>query len=97
MLEIQKYIANHSNWYNLLQEEPYNLKIKNKDNLYKFDYTIDSKDNIITREARGLILDVNNLVIVKSFIRFYNYEEHIDDNFDWSNIIISEKIDGSMI
>lgn len=43
MLEIQKYIANHSNWYNLLQEEPYNLKIRNKDNLYKFDYTIDSK------------------------------------------------------
>lgn len=97
MLEIQKYIANHSNWYNLLQEEPYNLKIKNKDNLYKFDYTIDSKDNIITREARGLILDVNNLVIAKSFNRFYNYEEHIDENFDWSNIIISEKIDGSMI
>lgn len=97
MLEIQKYIANHSNWYNLLQNEPYNLKIKNKDDLYKFDYTISSKDNIITREARGLILDINNLVIAKSFTRFYNYEEHVDDNFDWSNIIISEKIDGSMI
>ena len=97
MLEIQKYIINHSNWYNLLQEEPYNLKIRNKDNLYKFDYTIDSKDSATTREARGLILDADNSIIAKSFTRFYNYEEHIDENFDWSNIIISEKIDGSMI
>lgn len=47
MLEIQKYITNHSNWYNLLQSEPYNLKIENKDNLYKYELYVNGELNFV--------------------------------------------------
>lgn len=100
MLAIQNFIFTHENWAELLAAEPYNLKIKWKDNLVMFNYDqIKSEHNDITNEARGLILDMedNFKIVRKGFTRFYNYGESAAAQIDWNNIEVQEKVDGTLI
>lgn len=101
MLEIQKFILSNPNWAELLAAEPYNLKIKWKDNLVMFNYDqIKSEHNDITDEARGLILNAtdNRFTIVRmGFKRFYNYGEATAAQIDWESTIVETKMDGTMI
>ena len=101
MLAIQNFIFTHENWEELLAAEPYNLKIKWKDNLVMFNYDqIKSEHNNITDEARGLILNAtdNRFTIVRmGFKRFYNYGEAAATQINWENAIVETKMDGTMI
>lgn len=101
MLKIQNFIYTHENWEKLLAAEPYNLKIKWKDNLVMFNYDqIKSEHNEIVDEARGLILNAadNRFTIVRmGFKRFYNYGEAAAAQIDWSTASVSLKMDGTMI
>ena len=64
-----------------------------------FNYRIkcDFSDPII-QEARGIIIDLENLdVVCWPFRKFGNYNESYADNIDWPTARVQEKIDGSII
>ena len=100
-LKIQEFISNHSNWQELLSNDPYNLKISYKNGLYCFKYNQISSNfnNPIVCEARGLILDSKTFeVVCCPFFKFFNIDEPHAAKIDWKNgISVSEKIDGSLI
>lgn len=100
MLKIQEFIAQHVDWEQLLQQEPYYLRIKWQDCLVMFNYTqCKSKPCDIVNEARGLILDASNgmAVVRRGFDRFYNYGETGAATIDWEHCYVQEKIDGTLI
>ncbi len=64
----------------------------------KYDQKDSPKYHEITRECRSLILELNSWnVIARSFRRFYNFNEYLDETFDWNFYYIQEKVDGSLI
>lgn len=99
MLEIQKLIIENTNWEELLQKEPYYLKIKRDNGLIIFNYTL-GKSNFnynICHEARGLILEEDSWQIVRfAMKKFFNYGESFAAKIDWNSAKIQEKIDGSL-
>lgn len=98
--ELQKFIASHDNWRELLENEPYHLKIKEKDNLIIFKYNQIDSDfyNPIVREARGIILDKRDWsVVCRGFDKFGNYGEGYTSKVNFAKARIQEKIDGSII
>lgn len=101
MLEIQRFILDHSkDWETLLTEPPYALNIKRKDTRILFKYSqINSDPSLeIVKEARGLILEDETFnVVAFPFRRFYNYGESYADIIDWSTAIVTSKEDGSLI
>lgn len=50
----------------------------------------------IVDQCRGLTLDSNANVVARSFSRFYNFGEGNTKNFDFTNITVWEKADGSL-
>jgi len=68
---------------------------------YKYNQIDSSKYRFyeVVKNARGIILDNNHVLIGKGFDRFYNYGECKSDldNFNWNEFACSEKIDGSII
>ena len=58
-LKLLDFIKNNSNWEELLQQEPYCLKIKRDNNYIIFNYNQIMSDfsNPIVKEARGIILE----------------------------------------
>ena len=103
-LEIQKFIRWHSDWESRLAEKPYCINIQ-KDTVYGrhlvlFKYSqVDSDFNFpITRECRGLILDIDTLEpVCVPFFKFFNYGEPYCDKIDWDTAFVSEKLDGSIM
>ena len=97
MLNIQKFLR--ANDYKLLAEAPYFLKIKEEGNLVLFNYTIYSDaSNIITQEARGLVLEKNTWEVVRmGFYRFFNIGEKECASIDWETCYAKEKLDGTLI
>lgn len=91
----------HWNWREELTQDPYNLKISEKDGFYLFKYSQLNSDfsEEICREARGIILDsCNNWKVVRlAFYKFFNYGEQFADQIDWESAIATEKIDGSIM
>ena len=103
-LHIQKFIAENSNWEELLQAKPYCITVSRDavfgHNLVMFKYSqIDSDfNNPIVRECRGLILDEKNFeVVCHPFDKFGNYGEPYCPNIDWKSCYVTEKLDGSLI
>ena len=100
MLKVQEYLKNNS-----LEELKSELNIKvsenEKDNLIILNYCqIKSpKTEQIVRECRGLVLDYDYNLVAKSFNRFFNWGEVIEEskNFDFSKFISQSKEDGSLI
>lgn len=101
MLEIVKFINEHNNWRELLSSEPYNLKIFEDDGfvLFKYDQINSDFHEEICKEARGLILDMeNNFRVVRmAFKKFFNIDEGFASNIDWDTAVATEKIDGSIM
>lgn len=64
-----------------------------------FNYAIGCDfSNPIVQEARGIIIDLENLdVVCWPFRKFGNYNESYADKIDWSTARVQEKIDGSII
>jgi hypothetical protein len=99
-LKLIEFIKEHpTDWREILLNPPYSIDIKESDNLLLFKYNqIESEDNDITRECRGVILNKNDYKIVCfPFIRFFNYGDPKADKIDFSNARILEKVDGSLI
>lgn len=101
MLKIQEFIQSHPNWYELLQQPPYCLKISEDDGFYLFKYNQLSSDfdEEICCEARGIILDSRDgfRVVRMAFKKFFNVGEPHAAAIDWDHAYATEKIDGSLM
>ena len=101
MLKIQEFIKAHDNWRELLSTDPYNLKISEDDGFILFKYNQIASDfsQEICKEARGLILDMqdNFRVVRYAFKKFFNIDEGFAAHIDWDTAVASEKIDGSIM
>lgn len=101
MLEIVKFIKEHNNWRELLSNDPYNLKIAEDDGFVILSYSQTNSDfhEEICKEARGLILDMQNdfKVVRMAFKKFFNLGEGFAANIDWDSAVATEKIDGSIM
>lgn len=62
-LKLIEFIKDHNNWEELLQQEPYCLKIKRDNNYIIFNYNQIMSDfsNSIVKEARGIIFRRQNI------------------------------------
>ena len=97
---ICKFIAEHANWNELLEQK--HITVKYDDNLPDlaiFNYGIESDfTDPVVQEARGIIIDLNNLeVVCWPFRKFGNYSESYADTIDWSTARVQDKIDGSIM
>lgn len=99
-LAIVDFIKTHSNWEELLTQNPYNLTIKRDGKLILFKYSQIKSDfnEQICREARGLIIEDRTWKVVRmAFTKFFNIGESYAAKIDWDSAVASEKIDGSII
>lgn len=101
MLELQKFLKHHKDtWKQVLSASPYNLKIKEKDNLVLFKYSqFDSDFSLpLVQEARGIILERDTWNVVSiAFNKFFNLGEPNAAQIDWYSAIGTEKLDGSLM
>jgi hypothetical protein len=100
-LEILKFLFEHpSDWKKVLEEEPYCMTIREKDNFVLFMYNqIESDFNIpLVQECRGIVLEKNTWrVLCYPFTKFWNAGQGQAAILNWDTARILEKIDGSMI
>lgn len=101
MLHLVDFIKNNPlDWEKRLQEEPYSLKIKRKDNVILFCYNqirSDFREKIV-KESRGIILEDKTFkVLAYPFDKFFNVQEGHADKIDWNSSKVEEKIDGSLM
>lgn len=100
-LELIKFIKEHENWEELLSKEPYHLSISRKDDFILFKYSqIDSDFSYqLVREARGIIFyEPTWEIACYPFTKFFNLGEPHCADIDWTHgVVVSEKIDGSLI
>jgi len=101
MMQVQTYLNDVGPRSMLTSEFGIKVRDYEDDNLYLLDYSqIDSpKSHPITMECRSLILDDMGNVVSRSFDRFFNWNEMPEfyADFDFSNALIFEKADGSLI
>ena len=101
--ELMKFlIANPDTWREQLSAAPYNLTIREEGNYVLFKYSqIESDFNEpIVREARGIILAHRGgtwKIVRLAFDKFFNAGEVYADPINWNSIMITEKIDGSIM
>ena len=98
-LKTQEFMKNNANWREILQKEPYFIKIKEDDNyiLLKYDQIFSDFHNEIVRECRGIIFDKNYNPVCVPFFKFGNYGESYASPIDWQSARVQEKIDGVII
>jgi hypothetical protein len=79
-------------------KENYGIRVKEYPDVYILNYDqIESpKTDPITIECRSLVLDKNFEVVSRSFDRFFNHGE-ANVEFDFTNSLAMEKVDGSII
>ena len=96
--KIGEFCATHSNWEELLAQEPYHIIIKRKDGFVIFNYRQLESDfnNEIVRECRGIIFKEGEweYPVCHAFDKFGNLGESYVPDMDWSTVKVSEKIDG---
>lgn len=92
------FISEHNNWRDILREN-YKITVKEEYPFAIFNYGIDCDfSDPIVQEARGIIIDLENLeVVCWPFRKFGNYNESYADKIDWNTARVQEKIDGSII
>ena len=96
MLKVQEFLQNHS--LQELEKPPYNLIIKENDNLVLLKYNqVESDFNEeICKECRGIILEKDTWkVVCFPFYKFFNYGEQFAAKLS-NNIHIYQKVDGSL-
>ena len=98
---IGEFCATHENWEELLAKDPYCVKIKKEDGFVIFNYNQLASDfnNEIVRECRGIIFreDKWEYPVCHAFDKFGNYGESYVPEMDWHTVMVSEKIDGSIM
>ena len=99
--KIGEFCATHSNWEELLAQEPYHILVKRKDGFVIFNYRqLDSDfSNEIVKECRGIIFKEGEWEhpVCHAFDKFFNYGEPNCAELDWSTAKCTEKIDGSIM
>ena len=99
--KIGEFCATHSNWEELLAQEPYHILVKRKDGFVIFNYRqIDSDfSNEIVKECRGIIFKEGEWEhpVCHAFDKFFNYGEPNCAELDWSTAKCTEKVDGSIM
>lgn len=99
-LKLIEFIKTHKDWEDILQNEPYCLKIKRDGKYIIFNYNQIMSDfsNPIVQEARGIILeDKTWRIVCFPFVKFFNVDEPNAAQIDWNSARVQEKIDGSLI
>ena len=99
-LNLVEFLSNNKDCYReILEEEPYNLKVRENEGLVLFGYGYEADFSLdIVRESRGVILEKNTWDIVcYPFKKFFNYGEPLAADIDWNTAEVYEKLDGSMI
>lgn len=98
------FIAQNTNWEELLSSPPFDIKIKHgtgeNADLCIFNYNHRTSDFSIpeVQEARGIIINVKAQdVVCWPFRKFGNYGEYYADSIDWQSARVTEKMDGSII
>lgn len=102
-MEVLNFMNTHDNWEEIITHEPYNIKVSRdggyillKYNQLNSDFTIP-----IVRECRGAIFcrnkDGKYKCVCRAFDKFGNYGESYVPEIDWSSVLVTEKIDGSLI
>lgn len=99
-MDLQNYLRNNNDFGYI---KSLGIKIKQHSkykNLYQFKYGRKATfDNKLVIQSRGIILDKNQnwKIISYPYDKFFNYGERKTNIFDWKNINIFEKLDGSII
>jgi hypothetical protein len=99
-LQLQKFIEEHENWKELIQQKPYSIETREEGDYILFKYSMIDSDFClpIVKECRGIILRKDDfLPVCVPFFKFHNVQEQLADNIDWSSAKVQEKIDGSII
>lgn len=101
-MEIQKYLRSGKTLEKLNTE--FAIKICMHSTLplviLNYDQISTPKTNKLCMECRGLILEVGTWnIVARSFDRFFNLGEceELQKDFDWSDFMALEKVDGSLI
>lgn len=101
MLKLQEYLRNGGTPESLKEElgvmfykHPYLPLVG-----FKYNQINSPKFHDIVRECRGVVLENETWnLVAKGFSRFYNLGENPEQNlFDWSDFVVTEKCDGSLI
>lgn len=97
--KLLEFINKNEKWKELIQQEPYNIIVKeNKDYvLLKYNQIESDFKNSIVQCCRGIILNKENKIVCFPFYKFFNYGEPQTDKIDWETAKVQEKIDGSLI
>ena len=104
------FVKNNDNWYELLKNEPYNLKTIKEcmwhPDWYMFVYNLFDSEltNDVVRGCRGTVLEINGKdvkVISAPYTKFFGYGDvsgkDIEDSINWNNAQIQDKVDGIII
>ena len=100
MNEVQKFLQ--SNDVAKLEEDPYNIRIKQDGERFLFSYHPYDSDLTLplVQQCRGLILDRSEgwSIVSPGFPKFFNIgdSEHASD-IDWDTACIQEKVDGTCV
>jgi len=101
MLEVVSFVKTNPNWEALLSAEPYSIKVKRDGDYILLMYSQFSSDFTleIVRQCRGIILDAANgfAPVCVPFFKFANYGESYADDIGWSQAVVWDKLDGSLI
>jgi hypothetical protein len=101
MLEVQKFLRSGKTIDDLMCAYDIEVFYHDRHPLLGFNYGVRSpKFEPITRECRGLVLELNTWNLVgKPFYRFFNFgeSEKEDSLFDWSSLTAYEKLDGTFL
>lgn len=102
-MRVLELMNRENNWKEILQEAPYFINIKEKDEyvLLKYNQIFSDFSNEIVRECRGAIFrkNVDNrwICVSRGFDKFMNFGQDGADTIDWNSAIVMEKVDGSLI
>lgn len=99
-MRVLELMNRENNWKEILQEAPYFINIKEKDDyvLLKYNQIFSDFSNEIVRECRGAIfrknVDGRWICVCRGFNKFMNFGQDGADTIDWNSAIVMEKVDG---
>ena len=104
-MKIIQFIKNNNDWKTKLADDfgistKQDLEISQNIASFSYDQIASPKSHPLTREARGLVLDINSLSpLSRPFDRFYNYGEVPEEtkSIDFTDATFFEKLDGSLV
>lgn len=99
---ILELMNSNPNWMDIIQEEPYFIKIKQDGDYILLEYNQLASDfnEPLVRECRGSIFRREGaewICVCHPFDKFGNYGEAYVPEIDWQSAVVYEKIDGSLM